>query len=69
MKSKKLGIQTRATKSRTCDCGTIFIPRFATQTLCSDCLKEVEHDCNVEMFGADALYLEAAGLADKIGNK
>lgn len=31
--------------------------------------RDDEHDCNVDMFGADAEYLEVAGLADKIGNK
>jgi hypothetical protein len=56
-------------KARKCDCGKIFLPIHPDQDLCLDCIKDIEHDANVEMFGADAEYLEIAGLADKIGNK
>lgn len=52
-----------------CDCGDLFTPTFREQTLCQICMTDIEHDANVEMFGADAEYLEYAGLADKIGNK
>lgn len=56
-------------KARRCDCGKIFKPAYRGQELCQECLEDIEHDVNVEMFGADAEYLEIAGLADKIGNK
>lgn len=52
-----------------CDCGAKFIPTHKFQTLCKPCEQALEHDANVEMFGADAEYLETVGLADKIGNK
>lgn len=52
-----------------CDCGVEFQRTHPLQTLCVPCGEAIEHDANVEMFGGDADYLEAAGLADKIGNK
>lgn len=56
-------------RSVKCDCGTVFKTADEFSTLCPECLDAVERDCNVEMFGADADYLEHAGLADQIGNK
>lgn len=59
----------RKRKSVTCSCGFVFVTADKFAALCPTCLEALEHDCNVEMFGDDADYLEYAGLADKIGNK
>lgn len=54
---------------KVCACGNSFFPRWRGDEFCVGCLADIEHDCNVEMFGDDADYLEHAGLADKMGNK
>lgn len=52
-----------------CDCGTVFKALHAWEELCPECAAVIEHDANVEMFGAgDAAYFEAAGLDGEIGN-
>lgn len=56
-------------KKRQCQCGQQFVPKDKDQELCLPCLRDLEHDANVVMFGDDADYLEHAGLDSEIGNQ